>query len=127
MITRFIEATDATEFNWGKFAVCRFSPDEWSRKSEISAGRFLLRSIGHGTSDIFVLDLQTCEGAMFSPHGLAKADLSKHKIWVCPMFEPFLEWLYTQDLSDFDKLPSVVNLGDVPTAMAGYRRKGPEV
>lgn len=42
------------------------------------------------------------------------------------MFEPFLQWLYLQDLSDLDKLPALVNLGDVPTSMSGYRRKGPE-
>lgn len=103
MQTKFIEATDGGGFNWGKFAVCRFT-------------------------DIVVLDLQTCEGAIFSPGGYAKNDLNgKHQIWVCPMYEPFLTWLYTQDLSDLDALPSLVDLGDVPTAMRGYRRTGARV
>jgi len=56
--------------------------------------------------------------------GVASADLNKHQIWVCPMFEPFLNWLYKQDVSDLDQLPSLVDLGDVPTALFGYRRKG---
>ncbi len=124
MLTHFIEATDGTEFNWGKFAVCRFEQHEWSHNSQITPGRLLLRAIGHGPSDILVLDLQTCEGAFFSPNGYAKADLDKHKVWVCPMFEPFLEWLYGQDLTDLNSLPHMVNLGDVPTACAGYRRSG---
>lgn len=127
MKTVFIEATDGREFNWGKFAVCRFEQDEWTRRSAINTrARSLLMTIGQNPTDILVLDLQTCEGAVFTPGGYAKADLNKHRVWVCPMFEPFLTWLYTQDLTDLDALPKVVNLGDVPTSMAGYRRSGPE-
>jgi hypothetical protein len=33
-------------------------------------------------------------------------------------------WLYKQDVSDLNKLPGLVNLGDVPVAMPGYRRPG---
>jgi hypothetical protein len=127
MQTKFIEATDGTEFNWGKFAVCRFESEEWQRPSVIDPPRSLLRKIGWDRDQIFVLDLQTCEGANFRPGGLASADLEKHRIWVCPMFEPFLVWLYKQDLSNLNALPALVNLGAVPTALFGYRRKGPEV
>jgi hypothetical protein len=35
MKTKFIEASDAKEFNWGKFALCRFEPEEWARRSEV--------------------------------------------------------------------------------------------
>lgn len=124
MISVFIEATDGTEFNWGKFLVARFTPEEYAHPAAIDVGKRLLPSIGHGPNDILVVDLQTCEGAIFTPGGLASSDLNKHKVWVCPMFEPFLEWLYRQDLTDLGKLPAMVNLGDVPTSMQGFRRGG---
>ena len=125
MKTKIIEAHDATRFNWGKFMLGRYEPDEWRHKSDIAGGRSLLASVGWGPEHIWVLDLQTGEGFCVAPHGLASADLGKHNIWVCPMYEPFLAWLYQQDLSDLDVLPPVVDLGDVPTAMSGYRREGP--
>ncbi len=124
MFTKFIEATDKTEFNWGKFAVCRFEPHEWERPSEIDGGISLLAGRGWTAAHVLVLDLQTGESAIFLPRGSVPADLEKHAIWVCPMFEPFLVWLYQQDLSDLSKLPGLVNLGDVPTALSGYRRAG---
>lgn len=126
MQTKFIEASDGSNFNWGKFAVCRFTPEEWARRSEVDVltTRGLLSVVGWDSGNLLVLDLQTGEGARFKPGGLASADLNdKHQVWVCPMFEPFLTWLYTQDLSDLDKLPGLVNLGDVPIAMHGYRRQ----
>jgi hypothetical protein len=121
----FIEVTNGPQ-NWGKFMVAQFD-DEWRRGSKISESRSLLRTIGWGANDIVVFDLQTLEGAAFSPHGghgNAHCDLEKHKVWVCPMFEPFLAWLYKQDLSDLDKLPNHVDLPDAPFAMHGYRREG---
>lgn len=45
----------------------------------------------------------------------------KHKIWVCPLYEPFLEWLYRQDVRDLGKLPDHVTL-EAPAALWGYRR-----
>jgi len=47
---------------------------------------------------------------------------------VCPLYEPFLTWLYTQDTTDLDKLPDFVEIDvkDAPFAMSGYRRSGPE-
>lgn len=89
-----------------------------------TSSRTLLWSLGWHPTDIVVLDLQTGEAGRFRAGGSAKADLNKHRIWVCPMFEPFLTWLYKQDLTDIDALPSFVNLGDVPTAFQGYRRPG---
>lgn len=123
MITKFIEASDATEFNWGKFMVCRFDPGEWARQSEIEK-RSLLLARGWTHENVLVVDLQTGEGAIFRPGGLADADLNeKHQIWVCPMFQPFLVWLYAQDLTDLKALPGIVNLGNVPTSLYGYRRQ----
>jgi hypothetical protein len=45
-----------------------------------------------------------------------------------PLFEPFLTWLYQQDLADLDKLPDFVEIDEkiAPFSMAGYRRPGPE-
>ena len=63
---------------------------------------------------------------MFRPGGMPKADLDQHRVWVCPMFEPFLAWLYEfADASDwFDRLPELVELPNAPASMQGYRREG---
>jgi hypothetical protein len=141
----FIEATNGPQ-NWGKFMVARFD-EEWKRMSEVlqeemlpimklAAERVgmppqvplrvppLLHGIGWSAGDIIVFDLQTCEGAAFSPGGSAHYDLMKHKVWVCPLFEPFLTWLYKQDLSDLAKLPKRIDLPDAEFALFGYRREG---
>lgn len=125
MRTRFIEATNGPQ-NWGKFAVGRFDVDETMRRSHIDPdGAPLLRQIGwHSNDVVWVFDLQTREGAAFDPGGYAKADLAKHRVWVCPLFEPFLAWLYEQDLSDLDALPGHVDLPNAPFAFYGYRRDG---
>jgi len=125
MQSKLIEATNVAVggFNWGKFMVCRFTPDEWAYRS-IIAEQPLLHTVGWDRQHLFVLDLQTGEGAMFRPGGLAPADLNKHRIWVCPMFEPFLKWLYKQDLSNLETLPPVVDIDDPVSALTGYRRAG---
>jgi len=69
------------------------------------------------------MDMQTLEGAAFRHGGHAKADLDRHRIWVCPLFEPFLTWLYTQDAARLGELDQLVTL-DAPLALAGYRRGG---
>lgn len=130
MLTKIIEATnvEAGGINYGKFLLGR--PDvEWARRSGVPGPEERLRPtpllglLGWAPQHLWVLDLQTGEGAFFLPGGLASADLDKHKIWVCPLFEPFLAWLYTQDLGDLGALPDVVAL-DAPSALYGYRRKG---
>ncbi len=127
MITKIIEATniDAGGMNWGKFMVSKFD-DEWNYQSQIDTGRSLLRTVGWRSDTIMVFDLQTGEGGLFQPDGLAAADLNKHRIWVCPMFEPFLAWLYKQDLSDLQKLPAVVQIDNPESSLSGYRRRGPK-
>jgi hypothetical protein len=120
----FIEATNGPQ-NWGKFMVARFDA-EWARPSAIEPFRSLLGAVGWAHEHILVFDLQTGEGAIFKPGGLASADLQKHRIWVCPLFEPFLAWLYRQDLTDLDRLPKHVDLPDAEFQMFGYRREGPE-
>jgi hypothetical protein len=127
MITKIIEAA-GNEGNWGKFLLARFT-DEWQHPSALPENHHLsmLALCGWESRHLWVADLQTGEGALFRPGGHAPADLEKHRIWVCPLFEPFLSWLYQQDLTDLQALPDYVELPDAPFAFAGYRRPGPEV
>lgn len=125
MKTKLIEVTNGNK-NWGKMMLGRFDT-EWSHESAISPGMKLLGGRGWTPDHLLVLDIETGEGAVFKMGGLAKHDLEKHRIWVCPMFEPFLEWLYQQDTADLDKLPAMVDLKDAPFEMYGYRRCGPAV
>ena len=126
MITKFIEATNdkAGGGNWGKFMVARFDEAEWARRSSVDT-RLMLQARGWSPEHVLVLDLQTGEGAMFAPHGFHRADLQKHAVWVCPLFEPFLGWLYKQDLTDLEKLPLTVQLPITTTQLYGHRRPGP--
>jgi hypothetical protein len=128
MKTIFIEAK-GDGGNWGKFMVARFT-SEWGFTSAIEREARgldipLLKAVGWGPDVIHVVDLQTGEGAFFRPGGLASADLMKHKIWVCPLFEPFLAWLYRQDLRDIQSLPRVIEL-EHGLELQGYRRPGPK-
>jgi hypothetical protein len=129
MHTKIIEVTNG--FNWGKFLVGRLDERELLTESLIDPGANLLRSIGYSPFNVIVIDLQTQEGACFYPRGHAGADLKKHRVWVCPMFEPFLAWLYKQDCHDVRGLPNMVTLTQEETfqhtAMWGYRRPGAEL
>jgi len=117
---KIVEVTNG-ERNWGKFLLGQFD-DEWSYRSAID-GNSIIAGRGWSRDHVLVLDLQTGEGAIFRPGGLAKADLDKHRIWVCPMYEPFLTWLYRQP--DPFAIPAHVDLPDAEFAMSGYRRPGP--
>ena len=126
MKTKIIEATNNR--NYGKFLVGRFD-SEWERKAAVGdpGNRYiLLAQEGWGREHFLVLDLATGEGAIFKHGGFASADLDKHKVWVCPLFEPFLQWLYKQKLEDMPEgLPDVVEIAlDMPLQFSGYRRKG---
>jgi hypothetical protein len=125
MKTKIIEATNGPQ-NWGKFMLGRFDA-EWQYRSAVADTPYgsLLRGVGWTGEHLLVLDLQTGEGAIFRAGGCAPADLDKHRIWVCPLFEPFLTWLYTQDLADLDALPAHVDLPEAEFAWQGYRRPGP--
>ena len=128
----FVEAGNGV--NWGKFAVGRFDATEWRHPAAMSGtvGASLVRTEGWTPrSHAWVLDLATGEGAYFTLGGYAAADLIKHRIWVCPLYEPFLGWLYQRYRDDpdgwFDALPPVVELSDAPALAFGYRRPGPVV
>ena len=130
MISKFVEVTNG--FNWGKFLVCRFSPEEWAVRSKVDGEFGLLAGRGWTPIHLWVLDLQTGEGAYFRPGGMAVADLEKHQIWVCPMFERFLVRLYAEKgwCADITSIPDLVELTDEETmkasAMYGHRRPGPD-
>lgn len=136
MNLKMIEA-HGNGLNWGKFSIGQLTADEWATRSEVPgpsqlAPHTLLQQIGFWTPDdswVWVLDLQTREGAWFHVgHGLAKADLEKHKLWVCPLYEPFLAWLYDNWPADgnLDDLPATVELPEAEAAFHGHRRPGPE-
>ena len=138
MKIKFIEATNPSDdgetgLNWGKFMLLQLGREEWTYKSqlpvapeleEVQRKYPLLGLIGYSRYNVWVFDLQTRQGAAFIPHGSAGMDLEQTKIWVCPMFEPFLEWLYRQDLTDITTLPAVVELVNAPGAYRGYQREG---
>jgi hypothetical protein len=122
METKFIEA-HGNGFNWGKFMVAKFTPEDWDKSSDVTKSKSLLKACGWDYGHILVVDLQTGEGSIFRHGGFASADLNtKHQIWVCPLFEPFLTWLYTQDVSNLENLPSSVELQKAEAAIHGYRR-----
>jgi hypothetical protein len=121
MKTVFVEATNGP--NWGKFMLAQFDAEEWARRSAVD-GRLQADGRGWTQQHILVFDLQTGEGALFKPGGFAKYDLEKHKIWVCPMFGPFLAWLYEQP--DPMSIPSLVELPNAEFALYGHRRPGPQ-
>lgn len=130
MQTHFIEATDEHQFNHGKFMLGRFTPEQWTLKSALpDYPNPLLRGRGWGARHLFIMDLETGEGAMFHMVGTDR-DMShqlqeRHQIWVCPMFEPFLWWLVTQDLEDLSKLPRFVQLTDASRFCALRRERMP--
>jgi hypothetical protein len=129
MISTIVELTD--RFNWGKFLVARFDEHEWARRSLVDGQPLLSGQCGWTLQHMLVLDLQTGEGAMFLPSGLASAGLEKHRVWVCPMFEVFLGWLYDhpEHWADILTLPTLIELDPEKTrghnAMYGHRRPGP--
>jgi hypothetical protein len=138
MKVKFVEAGNS-EQNWGKFLISQFTREEWAYQTAVPGVDHeellgyrpsLLGARGWHPSHIIVFDLETCEGAAFSPGGSASADLNKHQVWVCPMFEPFLEWLYKNLYPNYQgnilALPDYVDLPDAAFAMSGYRRPGPK-
>lgn len=123
MKTHFIEVTN-NNMNWGKIMLARFSEEEWGRRSVVDTGA-LLHLCGWAPNNLMVFDLQTGEGAIFTTSPRMDIELNtKHQVWVCPMFQPFIKWLGTQDLSDegLSKLPKLVDLPDAEFILYGYRR-----
>ena len=114
MKTKIIEASDTTQFNWGKFLVGRFD-QEWERRSKVGLEVSVIRSQGWGPEHIMVMDLSVGHAAVFlpRPNGAPIVDVEDTGIYFCPLFRGFMEWLYLQDLVDLDSLPDYVELEPV--------------
>jgi hypothetical protein len=136
MDLHFIEASNGPDGpNWGKFAVGHHASEEWGRRSALPGYTHmpLLTQLGAGYSDLWVLDLQTGEGARFRIDRHWDEQLRAHRIHVCVMFEAFLGWLMDKALAAgadhparvggwFRTLPGFVELPHCPPGMYGYRR-----
>jgi hypothetical protein len=130
MIAHYIEASN-DGMNWGKFLLLRHEQDPGSALPGYEGEPLLTSSRKFNRVHTMVIDLQTGEGAAFALEGSAlnaHVDLERHKIWVCPLYEPFLQWLYEQpglDMGrgDITALPRFVEL-DASFAWVGHRRAG---
>lgn len=116
MVTHFIEA--GNDLNHGKFMLGRLTREELAARSALPGFEEepLVRVGGLrrlNARSTLVVDLQTGNGAAFFMNGYAVADLRKAGIHVCPMFPPFLTWLYQQGLAegkgDITQLPRYVH------------------
>jgi hypothetical protein len=135
--TQIVEATN-TRGVWGGFLVGRIA-DEWGRVSRVSdTPMSLLAEAGYEATAMLVVDLDTGNGAVFTPPErrvdftdaqwvnvariTARFDLNtNHQIQVSPLFESFLAWLYVQEPFEFDALPDHIEL-NAPSVVHGYRR-----
>jgi hypothetical protein len=127
MKSKIVEVCQPQPVNWGKFIIAQFDEQEASHISAVSNFP-LLAEIGYWgdlRTWLWVFDLQTGEGAIFPVlnRGGCQYDLEKHQIWVCPLYEPFLEWLYRNYNGDVDDIPNYLEI-DVPASLHGYRRPG---
>lgn len=137
MITHFIEATNFYDggCNWGKFLITAFDGYDWLVPAVEAEGPLLAALPGkerwNPETSAIVFDLQTGEGARFDLRGDPISQLERHKIWVCPMFEPFLVWLFAlvqarppgPERFRINNLPTVAKF-PAHSALAGYRRPG---
>jgi hypothetical protein len=131
METKFVEAGHGERpGNWGKFLVARFDAAEWTEPARYPGCDYpcLIASQSWAEDMVWVMDLATQEGAGFMPGGLAEADLQRHQIRVCPLFEPFLVWLYEFVAEHaetwWQDLPRTLDLPDADFVLFGYRRPG---
>jgi hypothetical protein len=118
VITKIIEGSDGGAY--GKWLVGQLDEHERSRKTSLpgyegnaSIWTFAgARRFGADPGAVFVLDLQTGQGAVFNPTTSSSPDydLDQANIWVCPLFRDFFRWLYTQDLADVTQLPNFIDL-----------------
>ncbi len=135
MDLKFVEAGHPQDMatglygNWGKFAIGRYTNAELREPTRFPGcdGRHVVSLRGWGSEHIWVFDLATGEAARFHPVGYAIADLSEHRVWVCPLFEPFLTWLYRFIREHpypqwWDDLPRTVELSEADFAFGGHRR-----
>ncbi len=137
MDTKFVEAGHGPDGgNWGKFLVGRYTEDELAEPAQFpgcEGSRRLVNLGGPGRQDIWVLDLQTGEGARFPIEFVRDVDvhhqLNKHRIWVCPLYEPFVAFLFgyigNHQRTWWDTLPRTVEMPTAGIVVFGRRRPGP--
>ena len=121
MKTRIIEATSDQIF-WSTFLVGVFDMER--RYKSCVDGSMVLRS--YSPRDIFILDIQTREGAVFAPHGLADVDIERTAIYTGPLFKAFLHWIRAQfrEGLSLNDLPKHVEV-PLTEAQEAQRQEGP--
>lgn len=117
MIVKFIEASDGTAH--GKFMLARMDAELATRSGLPGYEDEPLMTVGgrrkFNSHSTLVVDLQTGRGAALAldPFSYTKLD-EGGRMWVCPMFRPFLKWLCLQGLGmgagDITALPSYVEI-----------------
>lgn len=128
MIARFVEVTDLVAY--GKFLVCRMTPVELATPTAMPEARLLVpdaapspplltyggrrRFNSHST---LVVDLQRGTAAAWPLQGVAEAYKAEHlqNLPVCPMYMPFIEWLYrdarwAMGAGDITDIPAYIEL-----------------
>jgi hypothetical protein len=125
MKSKIIEVCQPQPINWGKFMLAQFDYNETSYVSAVTNSPLLVE-IGYGgdiATWLWVFDLQTGEGAIFPVlnRGSIRHDLDKHKIQVCFLYEPLLEWLYQNYDGDIDKIPGYLEI-DAPKGLQDHHR-----
>lgn len=112
METKIIEAT-RDEGLLDQFLIGRFD-DEWWRRGLVNGiQQSLLRQEGWGRDHLLVMSLtRPGNGSIFAvrKNAYPRADMEKRRLEFSALMEPFLEWLYQQDLTDLQALPDVVEL-----------------
>ncbi len=139
MDTKFVEVGHGPSGgNWGKFMIARYTANELLEPTQFPGceGQRIVSLRGSGRHHIWVMDLATGEGARFPvdlgghPGATARKHLDDHQIWVCPLFEPFIGWLYDFSSANpntwWDELPRTIEIPEAGFAFAGFRRgEGP--
>jgi hypothetical protein len=133
--SKFLEVTNKA--NWAKLQLLQWEPSDLARPSLVQKGKVLLNAVQVRRGDaadpltaVFVRDLQTQEGCEFypSPEADCKTQLDMHRVWVCPLFYPFVSWLFANYQGDVTSLPDLVELADSKKQeYQGYRRPGEEM
>lgn len=102
MIRRFVEAENAGKHNHGKFLLVGLDPADFVMKSRITNEPLIgslpvVKRLGPILADsIWMLDLQTQEGMLFSPSWSAEAAQRRflmHPIHVCILYWPLMRHL----------------------------------
>jgi hypothetical protein len=128
MNTRLVEVTDGAFY--GKFLVAQFDEAEWRHEAEVFKESIhrpvpyaLLDVCGWSRDHLLVLDLETGNGTIFRPGGHLAHDMEKRQMgYVCPLYRPFLGWLYEHAARTggiaLDDIPAILHMGPFMTLHA---------